>query len=87
MRRALPSFNTVVNVFFFRLHHVGLHARIPAEKILLQPAHREERFNLAVDYVEWPEEFWVHRVLFSDEKSFRSDTNGTLQVWRARGTR
>jgi len=56
-------------------------------KPFLTPEHREERFNLAVDYVQWPEAFWEHRVLFSDENTFRSDANGTVQLWRPRGTR
>ncbi|KAE8738725.1 hypothetical protein FOCC_FOCC015791, partial [Frankliniella occidentalis] len=59
-------------------------------KVALKPHITEEqkaaRLAFAMEYVDKPPEFW-ESVLFSDEKTFRSDENGGWRVWRREGTR
>ncbi|GIY48967.1 transposable element Tcb2 transposase [Caerostris extrusa] len=71
------SVDTVRN----RLKERGLKCRIPARKPFLTEAHRQLRHMFATSHLHWSVDVW-HRVVFSDEKIFRSSTRGPLVVYR-----
>ncbi len=69
-----------------RLREAGLRSRVAAKKELLTPAHRAARLHFAQEYAEKGLDFWS-RVVFSDEKTFRSSDQGRVRVWRRENTR
>lgn len=69
-----------------RLHKSGSHHRIPAIKGKLQPHHREARLAFAQEHQHRDLDYWG-RVIFSDEKTFASNTHGRLHCWRRDNTR
>lgn len=71
------SVDTVRN----RLKQHGLKCRIPARKPFLTPYHRDQRSNFAKAHAHWDLEAWK-KVVFSDEKIFRSSSRGALRVYR-----
>lgn len=71
------SVDTVRN----RLKERGLKCRIPARKPFLTLHHRQKRFIFAETHRHWSLEQWK-RVVFSDEKIFRSSSRGALRVYR-----
>lgn len=71
------SVDTVRN----RLKQHGLKCRVPARKPFLTPHHRERRYIFAESHKHWEVEQWK-RVVFSDEKVFRSSSRGALRVYR-----
>lgn len=62
------------------LHVAGLHNYKPARKIELTEAHRQARMRFASKYLnfDWENEI----VIFTDEKSFKSDKDGRKILWR-----
>ena len=68
-----------------RLKQHGMQCHTPARKPFLTPYHRQMRFAYAETYLAWPAETW-HRVVFSDEKIFRSSSRGALRVYRPKGS-
>ena len=66
-----------------RLKERGLRCRIPARKPFLSPTHIEKRLEFARHYQFWGVDDWA-RVIFSDEKIFRSSSTGRLRVYRPR---
>ena len=64
-----------------RLHENGIHHRIPALKGVLGDIHKRNRLDFARRYVDEGMDFWS-RVIFSDEKTFASNTHGRLHCWR-----
>lgn len=64
-----------------RLKEKGLKCRIPARKPFLTPHHRQMRFVYALRHINWTMDLW-ERVVFSDEKIFRSTSRGALRVYR-----
>ncbi|GFX43064.1 transposable element Tc1 transposase [Trichonephila clavipes] len=71
------SVDTVRN----RLKQKGLKCRTPARKPFLTQFHRQSRFVYAHSKLHWSVPEW-HRVVFSDEKIFRSSSRGALRVYR-----
>lgn len=69
-----------------RLHEGGLHHRTPAVKEVLSDRHRAMRLHFAQQYVDKDLDFWG-RVIFTDEKTFRSTSHGRLHCWRRNDTR
>lgn len=67
------------------LHAAGIHNYKPAKKIKLSDAHRQARVAFARQYSEFD---WENKiVIFTDEKSFRSDKDGRKILWRRPGDR
>lgn len=64
-----------------RLKDKGLRCRIPARKPDLNPFHIEKRKSFSQKYISWNVEDW-QKVVFSDEKVFRSSSRGPLHVYR-----
>lgn len=64
-----------------RLREKGLKCRTPARKPFLTQRHRQGRYTFAHSHLHWSEKEW-HRVVFSDEKVFRSSSRGALRVYR-----
>jgi transposase/transposase-like protein len=64
-----------------RLREQGLKSFIPARKPFLNAEHIQKRLTFASEHSGWNEEEWS-RVLFSDEKIFRSSSTGLLRVYR-----
>ncbi|GFV81420.1 transposable element Tcb2 transposase [Trichonephila clavipes] len=64
-----------------RLKQKGLKCRTPARKPFLTQFHRQSRFVYAHSKLHWSVPEW-HRVVFSDEKIFRSSSRGALRVYR-----
>ncbi|GBN13143.1 Transposable element Tc1 transposase [Araneus ventricosus] len=64
-----------------RLKEKGLKCRTPARKPFLTQYHRQGRYTFAQSHLYWSVEKW-HRVIFSDEKIFRSSSRGALRVYR-----
>lgn len=71
------SVDTVRN----RLKQHGLKCYRPARKPFITEFHRQKRFAYALNYLHWSAEDWK-RVVFSDEKVFRSSSRGALRVYR-----
>ncbi|KAG8175207.1 hypothetical protein JTE90_022630 [Oedothorax gibbosus] len=71
------SVDTVRN----RLKQQGLKCYTPARKPFITEFHRQKRFAYALNYLHWSCEEWK-RVVFSDEKVFRSSSRGALRVYR-----
>ncbi|GBM48349.1 Transposable element Tcb2 transposase [Araneus ventricosus] len=71
------SVHTVRN----RLKESGLKCRTPARKPFLTQYHRQRRYAFAQSRLHWSTDEW-HRVVFSDEKIFRSSSRGALRVYR-----
>ena len=63
-----------------RLHKAGIHHRSPAIKQKLEERHRAARLEFARQYVDVGLDFWG-RVIFTDEKTFASNTHGQLHCW------
>lgn len=62
------------------LHAGNIHNYRPARKIELSEDHRRERIRFANEYLNFD---WENNiVIFSDEKTFRSDTDGRKILWR-----
>lgn len=66
-----------------RLHKAGLHHRVPARKPKLTPRHRMERLLFAERYLNYD----FSKVIFSDEKTFKSSEQGRMSLWRINKTR
>lgn len=67
------------------LHAAGLRTYRPAKKIALSYRHRQERIQFAQEYLEFD---WLNNiVIFTNEKSFKSDKDGRKILWRRRGER
>lgn len=67
------------------LHSAGLRCSKPARKILMSTAHRQKRLEFARSYIDFD---WENNVvIFSDEKTFKSDKDGRKILWRKGGER
>lgn len=67
------------------LKMAGLHCRRPARKILLSAVHRQARVSFAQEYLSFD---WLNNVvIFTDEKTFKSDKDGRKILWRRTGER
>lgn len=63
-----------------RLKEAGKKCCRPAKKILLEPHHKEARVSFCLENYNFD---WANNiVIFADEKSFRSDTDGRKILWR-----
>lgn len=71
------SIDTIRN----RLKEKGLKCRIPARKPFLTQYHKQMRYVFAQSHLNWTLQDWS-RVVFSDEKVFRSSSRGALRVYR-----
>lgn len=71
------SIDTVRN----RLKRHGFKCRQPARKSHLTLWHRQQRFRFAASHLHWSVDAWK-RVVFSDEKIFRSSSRGAVHVYR-----
>lgn len=69
-----------------RLREAGIKCRVPAKKEFLTEAHRASRLEFARRYEDMDLAFWS-KVVFADEKTFRSSDHGQLRVWRRDNTR
>ncbi|MPC69979.1 Transposable element Tc1 transposase [Portunus trituberculatus] len=69
-----------------RLHEAGIHHRTPAVKGKLTDEHRAARLEFAQQHIDNGLDYWG-RVIFSDEKTFTSNTHGRLHCWRRYNTR
>lgn len=68
-----------------RLKERGILCRIPARKPFLKPVHIEKRLQFARHHQFWGVDDWA-RIVFSDEKIFRSSSTGQLRVYRPRNS-
>lgn len=59
---------------------------VAANKVALTPRHKEQRLEFARQFVGRPDNFWEN-VIFSDEKSFQSCSDGSVRVYRPENTR
>lgn len=64
-----------------RLNSVGIYSHIAAVKDILTEEHRAARLHFALEYVNYPIEFW-RWVLFTDEKCWSSAAHGQIRVHR-----
>lgn len=64
-----------------RLKAKGLKCHIPALKPAVTEEHRMKRHAFASTHRHWDVAAW-HRVVFSDEKIFRSSSRGVVRVYR-----
>ena len=71
------SVDTVRN----RLKQHGFKCRQPARKPFMNPWHRQQRFRFAGSHLHWSADEWK-RIVFSDEKIFRSSSRGAVHVYR-----
>lgn len=71
------SIDTVRN----RLKQHGFKCRQPARKPFMTLLHRQQRFRFASSHLHWSPDEWK-RVVFSDEKIFRSSSRGAVHVYR-----
>lgn len=69
-----------------RLHKSGIHCYVPAKKQKLTQGHREARLGFALEYLPVDFNFWKN-VIFTDEKSFSSVSEGARHCWRPVNTR
>ena len=70
-----------------RLRAAGIRARLPAQRILLQPHHCIARLNWARLHQRWAARHWDN-VVFSDECRFQMDSNDARRrVYRSRNER
>ena len=69
-----------------RLHEANIHCRKPARKERHTDQHRLGRLQFAREHLNEGEDFWA-KVVFVDEKTFRSSDHGPLRVWRRDNTR
>lgn len=70
----------------FRVKADGLASRKAAVKPRLTEQHKMVRLQFAYENVGRPAEYW-QSVFWTDEKTWRSDENGRVTLWRRRGTR
>ena len=69
-----------------RLREADINHRVPATKEKLTDVHRTCRLAFARENGEKDIGFWS-KVIFTDEKTFRSSDHGRVQVWRKNNTR
>lgn len=69
-----------------RLHAADLHCRVAARKEVLSATHRASRLAFSMQHLNKGMDFWS-RVIFCDEKTFRSSDHGKEHVWRMDNTR
>ncbi|XP_046406347.1 uncharacterized protein LOC124171249 [Ischnura elegans] len=69
-----------------RLRERGIFHRQPARKPFLTPEHKARRVRFAETYVDVPQTYW-DLCIFSDEKTFSSDADGMVKLWRPTLTR
>ena len=62
-----------------RLKEAGFRCRVPAKKETMMEEHRAARLRFACQYEDNGLDFWS-RVVFADEKTFRSSDHGQLHV-------
>lgn len=67
------------------LHNAGYHARKPSKKPGMTQAHKDRRLEFAQQHLEWDQQW--NQTDFVDEKIFSTAANGTVTLWRPRGTR
>lgn len=73
----VASLSTVKN----RLRAAGLHGRVSRKIPLLTPTHKQKRLAWALKYRNWTVDDWA-KVLFSDEKIFRTFNQGRTFIRR-----
>lgn len=66
-----------------RLKEQGLKCCIPARKPFLKPIHIQKRLEFAINHIGWGVSDWK-KVVFCDEKIFRSYSKGNFRVYRPR---
>jgi transposase len=69
-----------------RVKEAGIGHYKPAKKPNITDNHRQARIEFARSFSEMNQSYW-DLVVFSDEKTFRSNTTGRLELWRPRNTR
>ncbi|KAJ3649639.1 hypothetical protein Zmor_021369 [Zophobas morio] len=69
-----------------RVHETELRNRAAANKIFLTEQNKANRVLFAQEFVNEPADMW-NNVIFSDEKTFKSYSNGRRRVYRPPGTR
>lgn len=68
-----------------RLNEGGLVRHIPARKILLTQAHKDDRIAFCLQYYNFD---WINNiVIFVDEKTFKSDKHGRKILYRRKNER
>lgn len=69
-----------------RFHAAGISNYRAAGKLNLQAKHRENRISFALQYLVYNPEDWDN-VIWTDEKTFCTDKDGRIDIWRAANTR
>jgi len=72
--------------FDSRCHEANLHFYKPATKPRLTEAQKAARLQFGRENIHREPGYW-NSVFWSDEKTWRSDTNGRVSLWRRPGTR
>ena len=70
-----------------RLHDRGIHGHTPANKPELTDLHMEQRVEYALTYADKPATFWLNDVVYCDEKTFSTDEERNVRVWRRKNER
>lgn len=84
-RSTAETFNISLETVRKHLHAGGIHKYKPVKKIELTTAHRQARMRFAENYLNFD---WENNiVIFSDEKSFKTDSDGRKILWRRPGER
>lgn len=84
-RTTATAFDVSTQTIRRHLHFAGLRCRKPAKKILLSRIHQEQRINFARNFINFD---WENNVvIFTDEKTFKSDKDGRKILWRRDGER
>lgn len=84
-RTTAAALNVSIQTVRRHLHSAGLRCRKPAKKILLSVVHQQKRLQFARDFINFD---WANSVvIFSDEKTFKSDKDGRKILWRKDGER
>lgn len=70
-----------------RIHEGGLGNYCAAYEIKLNPQHKQARINFCRSMLEVFREDNFHKIIFTDEKSFKSDETHHVRVFRPKGQR
>lgn len=70
-----------------RVHESGLGNHVAAHQIKLTERHKQVRMNYCRSMLEFFREENFEKIIFTDEKTFRSDESNSVRVYRPRGQR
>jgi transposase len=84
--RQIASFSGSIRTARRKIRAAGLASRSAARKPFLTEALKENRVGFALQHLNEGPDFW-NKVVFSDEKVFKSCYDGRIRVYRPRNSR